>query len=364
MVAETGNALPERQIEAGGRTYVTVEDLVLRDRLVVAGRVIERITGDPWRGGFAVRLTSGDVLRSRARSDGFFAVAGDPERAFPDLAVNPAAIGLAVSAAGFRPREVTVAVPVASSFPLPAIEVALDRLPITILGRAVEVASRNPIAGARVAFTSPTLALLRTPLHFGHAAGAPVRACQLNLAGAAKTLAAPAVRGASTLLLSNRTGLGVGDLLRLGPDGRREVVVIRSLAPMPANPALPGEVTLTAPLVRSFGVNEAAQPVTAADLPGLSTLSAEVFSGGGVLPLSAALTVSTVRVEAAASPAAEYHVLGALTDADGYYRAAGVDRPARTDLTATALGFDPLVVPWVASFAHPVNRVDFAMETP
>lgn len=363
MVSEIGIALPQRRIEAGNRVYMAVQDLVLRDQLVLAGRVIDLVYGEPWRGPFNVRLTSGDTLRVRAASDGFFAVAGDPERAFPGLDVNPSSIDLAVGGNGLRERAVTVPVPVAATFPRPAIEIELARLPITLTGRTVQAVNRNPVPGAWVTFADAALTLLRTPLHAGHAAGAEVRECQLNPAGPLKTLDAPAARGASTLLLSDRQGLAPGDLLRLGAEGRWEVAVVEDLAPLPANPALPGEVTLTAPLARSFAQGAEAQPVAAVDLAGLAALDAEVFAGGGVLPLTAPVAALAVRLEAAAAANVEYHLVGALADADGYYRADGLDRPARADLEATAAGFLPALVTWAADFARPANRIDFGLET-
>lgn len=358
MVLEIGTRAPRRTIQDEGRTYFAVTDLVLQDQLIVAGRVLDALTGEPWRGPFAVRAVAGDPQRTKVGRDGFFAVAADPRIAFPLLAAQPYTLEITLTSRGFRPVTLSVNLPAGATFPRPEFEVGLVHLPITLAGRVVEATvARAPIPGALVTFADDELALLRTPLHFDHPAGTEVRAVALNPAGALRTLARAADRGATELRLSSTAGLGPGSLLELGPERRREVVVIANL------PGAPGLVRLTAPLARSFVVNTAVQPVNAVDQPPAALLDAAVFAGGAVLPLTAGVAAAALRIRPLAAPELEIHRVGALTDADGYFVADGIDRPRLAAVRASAAGFLPGDVVWAADFRTGFNRIDFALET-
>src|SRR5262249_21937700 len=91
------------------------------------------------------------------------------------------------------------------------------------------------------------------------------------------------------------------------------------------------------------------------------TLSAEAQAGDGTLLLNAFLDVAGIEVSDPAANRVEYHDLGALSGADGFYRFDGAG-PVRTlDLSASAAGFQPLLASWTISYGEPVNVVNFRL---
>lgn len=364
MPLEIGRREARRTVQAGERTYHVVTDLVFHDQLVVAGRLVDRLSGETWQGPFRLTAAAGDRLRSRVGRDGFFAVAADPQLAFPLLAAQPYPLTLEISVAGFRPLTRILTLAAGTVFPLPQLTIPLDRLPITLAGRVVEAGGAGPpIEGALVRFTSARSLLLRTPLHRDHPAGTEVRAVGLTAAGAARELDAPAPRTATRLLLSSRTGLAAGDVLRVGEERRWELAVVAELPPLPADPALPGEVVLGSPLARSFVAATTVQPVTVTDQAAVAQLDAAVYAGGGVLTLDAPVAAAAVRLRPAGHPLREIHAVGALSDADGFFQVDGVDRPGSAVVRATAAGFLPGEVDWVPDFRAGIHRLDFALAT-
>ncbi len=59
----------------------------------------------------------------------------------------------------------------------------------------------------------------------------------------------------------------------------------------------------------------------------------------------------------------EYHALGALTDAEGFYRLDGIGRVRTVHLDAGATGFAALSEPvsWTINYGQPVNVVNFRL---
>lgn len=354
------------QIAANGRLYTAVADLTTTFRLVVAGRLTDALDGGVLRRPLRVEASRRGLV-VKTFGDGLFAVAADPALAFPLLATDPYDFELAFTVPGYRPLTVAVPVSAGSVFPLAELAPALRRLPVRVQGRVTAAATGAPLAGARVGLQEAQLLPLAAPLAFPHPPGTEVRECTLAPVGPLRQVAAPAAGGGATLVLSDRLGLAPGQVLRLGPPHRAELGLLASLAPEPADPGLPGEVTLSAPLRRSQPQGSPVQRVSA--LPGAASqpLGLDAAAGEGVLVLAGPLAVSAggaVRVEVPPSPALELHLTGTETDAAGYYRLDGVAGIAGATFLAGAAGFLDGVTPWIIDATHPVNVLDFRLETP
>ncbi len=364
MPLEIGNPGVESEVVVGDHTYRVVGDIRTSYRVIVVGELTALPADEAWKGPINVSVDRRGLFVKRTR-DGYFAVAAYPELAFPDLAASPYSFDLEVSAPGFRSVSATITAPAAATFPLPPLAFNLNPFPLTLSGRVVEAAGAGaPIAGALVRFADADVLALRTILHFDHAAGVVIRACNLNPAGAAKTLEERVRSGETTVALNDRQGLAAGDVLRFGDPINFEYGIIDSLAPDPANPALPGEATLTGPLVRSFGAAAAVQQISPAPQAGFALLDRAVFSGGGVLTLNADLAAGQVQIENTGSSELEFHDLGALSDFEGYFQLAGIDRPQKALAEASGAGFVTLNREFSPDFRARVNSLDFRLETP
>ncbi|MFQ5857714.1 MAG: hypothetical protein ACE5LU_19075 [Anaerolineae bacterium] len=360
------------QVEVRNRFYTVVDDLTIVYRALIAGMVRDEVTGEPPRTKYAVRVGRGD-LHAKTLDGGLFCIAGYPEQVFPDLSTTGYLVELVITAPGYRGASLLVNIPPNTTFPVDAGDVSLRRPPVRVQGRVVDnTTDRNPIADAKILIVddpSPPAPLtehvvaLRTPLHFEHAGGVTVRLRQLTPAGPPKQLGADALAGSRTLTLKDRIGVAVNDVLRIGPEIRVEYAVIESLAPQPADPTQPGNVTLRSALNRSFPVNTEVQKVTPGAIGTVRTLVQEADAGDGVLILDDVLNVDTIEVVDPTPEQVEYHALGALTDAEGFYRLDGVGRVRTVHLDASATGFTtlPKPIPWTINYEQPVNVVSFRL---
>lgn len=351
------------QVTHGGWTYQVVEDHTFRQRLVVSGRV--RVFPGGEAPGTALELTvSRRGLTVRDLGDGLLAVAADADRNLPHLATDPYPFDLHVAARGFRPVSRTIAVPAGSTLPLPHLDLELEPLPVRLQGRVVGVTALDepPLPGATVRATDASLPALRTPAVFDHGAGTEVRACDPQPNGAPKAVEEGVEGGTDTVVLSDRQQLGAGDVVLLGPPRLQEYAVVANLPPEPADLNQPGEVVFTAPLVRSLRAGDPARRVDPTPQPANTSLSRDLRAGEGLLHLDADLPATVVRIAVPPAPQVEYHALGALTDAAGYYRLDGLGGVEQIRWTATAVGFDDLTLAWRADYRPPINTLDFRLD--
>ena len=82
----------------------------------------------------------------------------------------------------------------------------------------------------------------------------------------------------------------------------------------------------------------------------------------GALLLNGPLAATTIEIVDPPHPT-EYHALGALTDADGYYSCDGIASVAALDLKASAAGFVTPAAPVsrILNYNLPTNVVDFRL---
>ncbi|HEX8492173.1 MAG TPA: hypothetical protein VF658_04975 [Pyrinomonadaceae bacterium] len=360
-----------RYIKAQQRNYTVVADVQTFYRALISGSVRDEITGEPIKAQFGVSVNH-EGIDVRTLEGGLFGLAGYLERVFPDLSNTDYGVELSISAPGYREATQIVNLPHNSSLPLIAPPVQLRRLPVRLQGRVVEETSdRLPIPDAKIiAVNGPSasapVAFLRSPLHFDHASGTSIRECNLAVAGTAKTIMADAAAGSRILSLSNRAGLAVDALLRIGPETSAEYALIESLEPLPADLNQPGKVTLRSALRHSFPAQTVVRQITHTIPMGgeVRTLSSEAQAGDGLILLNAFLDVDGVEVLDPVAARVEYHALGARTNGDGFFRLDGVGRLRAVDLDASASGFQPLAAPapFAINYEQPVNVVNFRLQ--
>jgi hypothetical protein len=320
-------------VTANGIQYAIVDDGVRIAQAVAVGRVVDELSDTPP----SVRVEiDWPHLWVTTPGDGTVCIAGKVDLAFPALATTAYDVPVVVHVEGGVDLAVVVHVPAAATFPIPIVLPPLRRVTVRLQGRVVE--QPNPaagIAGARVVAVddpSPPAPLvhhalvLRTPLRFGHDVPTPVRGRALGAPGAASVIAESAAPDADTVTLSTRAGLAVGALLRIGEEASCEFAVIRALPPVPVNPALPGPVQLWGGLLRGAAVGT---PVSRIPLGGpgpVTSLARASARGDGLALLVAHIGGEVVEVDDANPDHVEYAAIGALTDAQGYYRVDGIGR--------------------------------------
>lgn len=349
------------QITANGRIYTVVDDVDTVYWALITGAVVDGAAGGDFRHDFTV---TPDLpgMTVRTIDGGLYCLAGYPEQVFPNLATMGYTVALTIAAQGYRGVSLPVPVPQNSAFPVGAPITPLRPLPVRVQGRVVDDASRAPLPGAMVRTDDspgpPHVVSLRGPLHFAHPAGTAVREQPFSNAGPAKQLAVAAAGSSATVTLTNRAGLAPGGILRLGSAEPREFGIIASLAATPANPALPGDVALTALLGRSLPAGADVQPVTPGAAGTVRHLVADADAGDGLVLLDGPLNVATVAVADAAPARVEYGSTGVLTDAQGFYALDGVGHVARVGLIVSAPAHLSDTIPVVIDYSQAVSVVD------
>lgn len=354
------------EVQVESRRYTVVDDVTLTLRVLLVGRVVNDLTGR----GLAHSLSTEPAgFRVRVVDGGWFAVSGYPEVAFPRLATSAYAVRLSVEAEGYAPASILASVPAGSQFPLNVPELRLRPFPVRLQGRVSDEDDPHPpIPGALVFAQDPGqhAVLLRRPIRRDRAVGTPVREVQFTAApvvGPAKTLAAPAAPEATRVRLNDRQGVLAGRILRLGDLRLGELAEIQSVAPNPADLTLPGDVFLTLPLSRSFPAGApCAELAVAVVNPPNKHLNRTAVAGEAVVVLDADLTASAIELTDGVHPS-EYHDLGALTDAAGYYAADGFGGVVELDLNASAAGFTTPTTPHAfrIDYDREVNLADWRL---
>lgn len=335
-------------LSAGALRYSVATDFTSVWQVLLTGSVVNEFTG---RGVDFELRTDPTSLFVRVVSDGGFAIAGCPELDFPPTPGPSILVQLDFQASGYRPARQLVPLPSAGPWPVPWPPVLLRPLPGVLQGRITQdVTPSVPLAGARVFAQDPAqrAVLLRTPVLADASAGTPVREIQLNpvpLVGPAKHLMAPAAPGEARLRLNDRQGLLAGRLLRLGNERLGQLARIQAISPTPADLTLPGDVTLTLPLQASLPADTPCVQLAAAVVnPPDKHLTHATAAGEAFLRLNTGVTAAALELTHGTDPS-EYHDLGALTDAGGYYTVSGFGGLATVQLNVSASGFPTPATP-------------------
>src|SRR5207249_1873186 len=226
-------------------------------------------------------------------------------------------------------------------FPVTIAAIALRRLPVRLQGRINQnTGAHPPIPNARILTAAPgdqTL-LLRAPVRSDHAVGTNVQARMLTPVfppGPAKQLTGPLAAGQRTLLINDRQGLAAGQIIRIGPEQFGQFSRVQSVSSTPANLALPGEIIVDVAPNRSFASDTPIEAFSSGAAGVARQLVRSADAGDGALLLNGPLAATTIEIVDPPHPT-EYHALGALTDADGYYSCDGIASVAALDLKASA----------------------------
>lgn len=341
-----------------------------RLRAVVRWLAVDEITGKGPNLDYVVK-TEALGLVPRIAADGYMGLVGNPARLYPGLDLATVDLAWTLYTPGYLPRELTITLGPMAGFPdafVPgdAGPIALHRTPIVLRGRVVQLVAGMlepvPLAGVTVSFAgvwwvppaanvdpdtvieAPNLVSLHPGLYAGRTLGvASVRRRDLaHVALQDKTLVLPAVRGGTTVRISNRVGVAPGTILAFEPAraDRVEYVAVTSVAgastdDQPATATLAHrlqldheeatDVHVVTPLAAAAShllVRDGVRSDRVAFLAGL----------GGVTP-------GVIEINGG-TPAVEYQTASlyqSTSDGDGYYRLPPLSRVASVKLQTPAL---------------------------
>jgi hypothetical protein len=296
-----------------------------RQQILLQARLIDELTGMPARAPITATTTMKDV-RAAAVEGANVGLVGGPGALFALPHLPTVELDLGISASGFLPLNLVAPVGAQPDFPnsfraIPLGDVALRRVPTQLRGRVVSRTS-GPRANATVqvegiwrqltdttgAAAAANFVGLWSGVYADRPAGSTLSASDLTPVAATQQLLLPAQTGATILRLSDRQGLGVGDVLAIesGDPERQEFIPIAAVDAA-SSPDQPADVTLAHPLRRthrdgaavvravpgaSGPANALTDPARAGDvtvfLAGLTGLGAAtrtvVLAGGTVSP--------------------------------------------------------------------------------
>jgi hypothetical protein len=327
-------------------TFHVALDLRIDRVAVFTARVVDEVSNTEPRTTVEA-FTNREMAIARAGEGGMLSVSGRIEHLFPDLATTAYSLDLTIEADGYRTVKRTLAIPIASPFPIDLGTIPLRPYPVRMEGRVTRESNRAPITTATIKVITPKLLLLRVPAYADHPAGAAVTEQTLT-PGAARTLDADAPAGTLTLVLDNVAGLAGNDVLLFG-DAEYGII---DTVDTPAK-----SVTLKHALRRSYAKNATVKPVAVA-AGAATTLARDVNAGDGILQLTAPLAGDAVSIGGT-----EFHDLGVLSDAGGFYAANGVGGVRELLFRAKAGGFLDLDVPHTIAYAQPINPLSFKLRT-
>jgi hypothetical protein len=340
------------------RTYLVIDDLTTHFVVFVTGRLLAAEDSTPLAA-FSVTCPRPDIF-VKTMEGGYFCLAGNVAQVFPQLNTQPYNFTLTISASRFRSLTQPVVIPTAATFPIQLADIALVAEPIRIQGRTTLNASGVAVPAARIMFDDANIVTLRTPLHFDQSAGQTVNPCTVTPDGVSRSLTAAAAQGATSLLVDVRSGLAAGSYLRLGVEPAYEYVRI---AAVPGNLAQPGEVRLDTPLRHSATSATAVTAVSITAGTPARSLSEDRLAGESLLRLSGAVSADHIEIIGSVAGENEIHALGALSDAQGYYRLDGVSRVRNGPFLAHTATVEA-AVEWLVDYRRPVNNVDFRLRPP
>ena len=351
------------QVQVGNLLYTVVDDCTTTYWAIITGAVTDEILGGFYAPEFTVETGRADLL-SKTTANGLFAVTGYPDQSFPGHnSITYPPLTLKLKAPGFR--DFTLKVPMTAGLPFPIVITPppqLRRLPVRVQGRVVNDLTRAPIAGTTVLsvddpLTPPTVhtMALRTPLYFDHLNTTAVQLVNLGAAGGA-TLGADVAAGDQVLNLSTLAGLSIGALVQLSSTAGVSVEygVVVSLSS-----GVPNLAFLSNRLNRSYAMaTTSVQFFNPSPVGGLANLVTDANAGDGVLVANQLLSGTTLVVDVGSL--AEYHEIGVLTDADGYYGLEGMGRVQEIFLHSSQ---GPLqqTVGWFIEYDHAINVVDLRL---
>lgn len=372
-----------KEIVVNGYRYRAAADLQINRYALIAGTV-----GDELYPGLPLpKLISAQVsatfgaaadptidrrVTCDVRQPGVFCLSGDPALVFPKRDQKSYTVSLTLSAPGYLPLQVgPIVVDGNTVFPRLVPDVGLQAQAVIIAGRVTDL-NGNALAGASVQVTegvNPSgapaghAAVLHSPLQSSFPANTDVFTCTASTSGTTLTLTETAPQGAASLQLDQRSGLAVGQIIRLGPRDWGAYYRVAAL-PGPAALNLPGAVTLNAPLHRRMTAGTSVRKVSVSIQAQVAQLAQAALAGDCLVLLDTALGAlpGQTLLQVGDAAGGELHLNGALAASDGYYRLEGIRR-ARTVVIEASRG--PLSLPgpltWEVDYATALNMVNLRL---
>ena len=348
--------------------YTVVDDVTLDVLAIFIVELVDEMSDAPppvsasidWPGLMATGL-----------DDGVVCISGQLPIAFPQLATTTYHVPFVVHAEDCADVPLVGVIGAASLLPLTIAAPPLRRTPVAVLGTVVHdtIPPRAPIAGASIISvddpSSPPVEhafVLRTRLHAAHAAGTNVVVTPLSTVGAPIAVSATSPPGSTVVMVSDRSTLTAPSLIRIGAEPVWEYAAVTEVAPFPLPMNTPGLVTVSAPLTRGAELNAPVQVVSTGAAGASAALTRDSATGDGLLMLTAVLTGATVEVADANPANVEYAAVGAVTDANGAYRADGIGRLSTVFFTAAASGETTSApTPVTLDLDRTTSRLDFRL---
>jgi hypothetical protein len=380
---------------AGDEVYLYDPDAPRRAgerwRAIARARVADEITLEAIRHQIRVSAERDDLV-PRVASDGLVGVIGRPAQLFPTLAAAAVDLHLTIDVPGYLPLPLDGTLGPIAGFPdtFAALDLGsalLHRRGVAIEGRVVQnLTTAPPIAGASVAIEgvwstlpppnwtppaleeAPMLVALDPGLYAPRGVATTIAQRNLVLSAQTKTLVLPLIAGAQRARISDRDGLGAGDVLVIDRDDPAHFEAIE-LAQVDSASSVdqPAWITLAHPaahLHRDGAVCTAATPQ--------APINGTTFARAGIAgdPVAALAVVpafaSGVVVEVDdAITTREFQRIGVhatTSDADGYFRLPPIARVAFVRLRVQHAGFTDSTPIVTLDYRNAIQRVTVAME--
>ncbi|HTX91819.1 MAG TPA: hypothetical protein VMC09_11460 [Anaerolineales bacterium] len=355
---------------------------------VVALRVVDELTGEPPRGSISLTC-SNPALTTRVAEDGLVGLAAVPAKVFPGLKTVSYSAGLTIQAAGYLGMSLTATLPINPAFPAsfdPLIlpDLPLHRLPIVFRGRTMRLVAGNlqvaPAASVRVSGVwrslppanvvipaeAPNLIALSQPLYANraNAISSLARRDLAAVAGDDKQMMDSLPAGTTTLRLSNRHGLTIGDVLLVEgnrPD-REEFLSILAINGG-STPDQIAQISLQFPTALSHRQGSLVQQaVNSGPLGAANTFTQDGIPGDTTVFLNGLVGLTPAnQVRISGGAADEFHgfqIYAGQSDPNGYYRLPPLSRVAQVELQATD-GIHTVKTIVSPNYEQPENLVDF-----
>lgn len=367
-----------------------------RVRGLVWIHVVDEITNLPPEMGLTVS-TSRRGLTPRVSSGGIVGVLGNPMQLYPQLGAQHVDIEFSITAPRYITRRVVRGLGPIDNFPEqfrlspptdgpePPPEL-LHREPVSFRGRVVKVEGGQrvslpdvtvsiagvwntfpgPEVDAQSAMEQPNLVCLTPGFYAEYAQGtSTLRRCEMVLdVGAEKTLVTPAPRGTSQIELSDRSGLGVGDILAIKPDHLDLAEFVRiSQVDESLSENEPAIITLAYPLANDHFEGANAVRAELAGQGPANVLARNAIPGDRVAFLNTMAELDSAKtVELSGAGQTEYHSMQRYktqTNKGGFFRLPPISRVAQLRLEVVGLSV-PDPDKWIVSpdYRYPENHFD------
>lgn len=366
-----------------------------RLRALARARLVDEITEQPLAAD-ALEIPDARLalhVAARIADNGIVGLAGFPQTAFPQLALQPAPLAFRVRADGFWPEDLATTLVAQPGFPTDFTladfgTVLMRRRGVSLAGRVVarDLPANVPLVNASIVVdgvwpTAPppgvTLAAsMQAPDMAGLAPGlyrawtaAVASACTFtpDLAHA-KTAPLATVPGATRIRLSNRQFLAINQPLSIDPDaGREEVIAISAIDAGLADDQ-PAWIDLHYPIRRLHRPGARVVPLSVTATSGLRNLARPAGRGDVIAFFTAAppwLDDDLVRITDGIAPFEYQRVarFAAISDALGYWRLPPLARLALVQLRANHVSQpNPLLAVVTLEYRHRLHDPGMAFE--